>query len=275
MTTMLEQAIRNLSHHDYHVRFEAARSLGTSADARAVTPLIKTLVDENSKVQYAALSSLIKLGAAEAANPIIDLLIEKLDTQVWALLKLNIGMRLRTGLLDMVQKGDLALSDRLDAVLRENDTLDELQRAFFIRLIGKTGDERRVDDLIHRLIRDPAPVQVAAAEALGWIGDRSAIPTLLLFARSSEDTLSDNAVREVAIEALGRIGDPVVLDTLIAGLTDDNEWVRRAAAEALGTIGDPSALPALADALQDESTMVQDTAFAAIKRLEGVEKRQM
>ncbi|MDX2162024.1 MAG: HEAT repeat domain-containing protein [bacterium] len=275
MTSMLEQAIQNLTHADSRVRYAAAQSLGQSEDRRALAPLIDALPDENAKVQYAALSSLIKLGFTEATAPIIDLLIDKLDSQVWGLIKLNVGMRLRAGLLDMVQKGDTALSDRLLHVMETNDTLDDLQRAFFIRLIGKTGDTRRVDLLVRLLIRDPAPVQVASAEALGWIGDSAAVPTLLLFARSHEDTLSDAAVREVAIEALGRIGDPVVLDTLLNALQDENEWIRRAAAEALGRIGDPAAMEWLVNALKDESAMVQDTAFDAIKLLDGVEKRQM
>lgn len=275
MDMMLERAIQNLKDTDYRVRYEAARSLGQSADERAVLPLVEALPDEHSKVQYAALSSLIKLGYPQAAAPIVDLLITQLDSQVWGLLKLNIGMRLRTGLLDMIRTGDTTLSDQIQRVLDENDTLDELQRAFFIRLIGKTGDLRRVDLLIRYLIREPAPIQVAAAEALGWMKDGKAIPPLLMYARTNEDTISDNAVREVAIEALGRIGDPVAVEPLIAALKDGSEWVRRAAAEALGTIGDPLAMEALGVALRDESAMVQDAAFDAIKRLEGVEKRLM
>lgn len=272
---MLERAVQNLKHADYRVRYEAARSLGTSADERAVMPLIAALPDEHSKVQYAALSSLIKLGYPQAAAPIVDLLITQLDSQVWGLLKLNIGMRLRTGLLDMVQVGDTALADRITRVLDENDTLDELQRAFFVRLIGKTGDTRQLDRLIRSLVRDPAPIQVAAAEALGWIGDGKAVQPLLLFTRKQEDTLSDNAVCEVAIEALGRIGDPVAVEPLINALKNGGEWIRRSAAEALGAIGDPAAMEALVVALRDESAMVQDAAFDAIKRLEGVEKRLM
>ncbi len=269
---MIEQTLNQLNHDDATVRYEAAQKLGSLNDTRAVAPLIDVLPDKNSKVQYAAFSSLIKLGSRDAVTPLVDLLINKLDSQVWALLKLNIGLRLRKGLIELVEPGDLSLSDRLQGVLDENDTLDEHQRAFFIRLIGKTADERRIEKLIRYLARETAAVKVAAAEALGMIGDARAVPPLTLYAGINEDTLSDAALREVAIEALGRIGDPGVVDLLIASLSDENEWIRRAAAEALGCIGDAKAMHALVAALQDEDAMVQDAAFDAIKKLNGVER---
>src|SRR4051812_46678206 len=103
---MFEQYLADISHADAGIRYEAAQKLGASTDARAIQPLIGALVDANTEVQYAAFSGLIKLNAGEAVEPILDMLLNDLDCRVWGLLKLNIGLRLRSGLLDMMPHGD-------------------------------------------------------------------------------------------------------------------------------------------------------------------------
>jgi HEAT repeat protein len=260
---MFEQTIAELTHANVEVRYEAARKLGDLKDERAVQPLINALPDDNAKVQYAAFSALIKIGAAEAAQPMIEMLLTEPNCRLWDLLKLNVGMRLRNGLLNMIERGDQRVSDRLSAAI-ENEPLDTEQRAFIVRLLGRTADTRQVEPLIETLISDSQIMQGAAAEALGWIGDSRAISPLLLFLSEGEPS---DALRELAAEALGRIGDTRAVEPLIAALEDSNEWVRRAAAEALGDLGDRSAIEPLATALQDESVMVQDAAFDALKKL--------
>ncbi|MBL8131479.1 MAG: HEAT repeat domain-containing protein [Anaerolineae bacterium] len=264
---MLEQLVVDLRSADAGVRFYAAQKLGALNDDRAADALITALSDAHAKVQYAALSSLIKLGAFRALQPVLDMLLDDLHSRVWELLKLSIGTRLRAGLIDMVQRDDLAVSDRLHDALTAHP-LDEHQKALFLRMIGRTGDSRRLDGLVLLIDGDaaevPHAVQAAAAEALGMLGDREAVSSLIAAAGSPND-----AVRETTVEALGRLGDALAFETVLAALTDENEWVRRASAEALGMIGDARALDALTVALSDESGMVQDAAFDAIKKLSG------
>jgi HEAT repeat protein len=260
---MFERTIANLTHANPDRRFEAARKLGDARDERAVQPLIKALPDDNSKVQYAAFSALIKIGSPQAAPPIIDTLLASPNSRVWELLKLNIGMRLRNGLLDMIAPGDDQITARLTAAVSD-EQYDEQQRAFLIRLLGRTADVQQVEPLIDTLIQDTQVIQGAAAEALGWIGDARAVAPLLLFLSEGEPS---DALRELAAEALGRIGDSRAVEPLIAALEDSNEWVRRAAAEALGLLGDRSAVEPLSALLQDEVVMVQDAAFEALKKL--------
>src|SRR5215207_5700920 len=109
---MLEQAIEQLNHADPEMRFAAAQTLGASNDLAAVEPLLTALPDANSKVQYACVSGLIKLGDARAAEPIITTLLNERGSRLWELLKLNIGLRLRAGLLDMIERGDIVMADR-------------------------------------------------------------------------------------------------------------------------------------------------------------------
>ncbi len=258
---MIEQTIQELRHDDAAVRYEAARKLGESKDARAVEHLIAALPDDNSKVQYACVSGLVKIGHTSAVTPIIELLLEQPSSRIWELMKLNIGMRLRHGLMDMIEAGDTELADRLVTAL-DNVTLDETQQGILLQMIGRTADTRHTDLLLGRLERDTVISQSAAIEALGWLADVRAVEPLLTLI-----THDDSTLREVSTEALGRIGDGRAYDALISALSDSNEWVRRAAAEALGRLGDKRAMAALVHAVDDEDTMVQDAAFESIKKL--------
>ena len=98
-----------------------------------------------------------------------------------------------------------------------------------------------------------------AAEALGQIGDGSAVALLVTALR--DDTSS---VRQAAAEALGQIGDASALEPLIAVLKDASSGVRRAAAAALGQIGDARALEALSGALKDASWSVREGVAEAL-----------
>lgn len=258
---MLEHVIERLNHTDPTVRYEAAQQLGKSQDTRAVAPLIQALPDENSKVQYAAISGLIKLGDTQAAEPIIDTLFSELDSRVWQLMGLNIGLRLRNGLLDMLERGNDQLIERLNTALAHKP-LTEQQRAFTVRMLGRTADADQLAMLTEILLDGSTTMQIAAIEALGHIGDSRATATLQLFCTDDSDE-----VREVVIEALGRIGDATAYDPLIAALDDGSEWVRRAAATGLGDLGDRRAIQPLAELLKDESEMVQDATFDALKKL--------
>src|SRR5215510_3898449 len=119
----LELLVQQLQHTDPQMRFDAAQKLGASNDTRAVEALAAALPDANAKVQYAAFSGLVKLGDARAASKMIDLLLGTPHSRVWELMKLNIGLRLRAGLLDMVTRGDEELAATLIEAL-DNPTLD-------------------------------------------------------------------------------------------------------------------------------------------------------
>lgn len=259
---MFEQYIIDLRHDDAAVRYDAAQKLGALGDRRAVEYLTSALSDASAKVQYAAFSSLLKLGATEAATDMVDALLARPNSRLWDLIKLNIGMRLRHGLVYLAQTGDMALAERCTAAL-ERDDLDEQQRALFVRLLGRTGDLHATPSLLSMLDGSTETMQVAAIEALGWLRDASVVsPLIMLLTESDRETL-----REVAAEALGRIGSSTAYDSLIAALNDDSEWVRRAAAVSLGELGDHRAVEPLSEALRDPSTIVQDAAFESLKKL--------
>jgi HEAT repeat protein len=260
---MLEQDLAELRDGDETARFEAARRLGSTLDAAATAALIEALGDQNTKVQYAAMSSLIKHNDPSALGPLIDLLHARPNSPLWKLINLSAGLRLRAGLLDLVAAGDIGIADQVLAALASTK-FDSHQQALFTRLIGRTADPRQVQPFIDLLASDDQVLRAAAADALGWMGDTRAVLPLIDILQTRGDR---EAVREIAAESLGKLGDLRAVTPLIEALTDASDWLRRAAGQSLGELGDPRAMDPLSALLGDESTMVQDTAFEAIKRL--------
>jgi HEAT repeat protein len=141
--------------------------------------------------------------------------------------------------------------------------------------------------------KDDFVVRWAAVEALGWLGDDEALPTLqealhdqhftvkLAAIRALQEIgaatamwslmgcLKDNnpLVREKAAEALGRIGDDEAAPQLTEILQDDEPFVRRAAAESLGMIGNHKSAPALIELLDDPELLVRWKAAEALGKL--------
>lgn len=258
----MQQLIEQLNHTDQSIRFNAAQALGKSGDVSAVAGLVDVLNDDSPKVKYAALSSLVKIGSPTAATPTVTALLADLDSRLWKLLALDIGMRLRNGLFDMIKPSNTNVADLLVDALNRDD-LTEHQRALVVRLIGRTQDTRLVETFIDMLMIASETLQGAAGEALGYIGDSRAVPPLLTVLEDA-----DSKVREIAINALGRIGDPAAGEKLLEFLDSDDEWTRRAAAAALGDLGDRRAVRKLLRMQrEDESQEVRETAGQVLTRL--------
>jgi hypothetical protein len=85
-------------------------------------------------------------------------------------------------------------------------------------------------------------------------------------------TDNDAEVREAAAMALYFIGDSSAVSHLIAALRDENWFVRVAAIQSLGNIGDTQALKPITAALNDENNYVVQNARAALRKL-GMEEK--
>ena len=104
---------------------------------------------------------------------------------------------------------------------------------------------------------DPSVVE-AAAWALGERGAASAgaVDTLVAVAREHEDALC----REAAVAALGAIGDRRGLETVLAAASGDRPAVRRRAVVALAAFEGPEVDAALRAALNDRDWQVRQAA---------------
>lgn len=105
---------------------------------------------------------------------------------------------------------------------------------------------------------------IAAANALGDLGDRRAAePLVILFHNSS----SPPQVRLAAAEALLKLQSAPAVVTLLGALRRDSWQVRRNAAAVLGQLQAVWAVDPLAEALRDTHPVVRRTAAAALRRI--------
>ena len=134
---------------------------------------------------------------------------------------------------------------------------DEAVRAAAVAALQSMGKEAVI--YLIQVLNDPYPaVRVAAAEALGQIGDADAVDPLI---QATHDERED--VRIAAASALARIGDRKSIQPLIRLFADRYHGVRVAAADAVAVFG-RAALEALEEALSDPVTVVRVTAARAI-----------
>jgi HEAT repeat protein len=132
----------------------------------------------------------------------------------------------------------------------------------FERNISKLRKKRKVKQLI-KLLNHPrdSRIREKAAEALGWIGDASAVYPLIPILKEEHFT-----VRIAAAEALGRIGDASAVNPLNSILKDEHPSVRKAAAEALVNIWKPS-IESLIIALKYDDLFVCEAAAEALESI--------
>ncbi len=136
------------------------------------------------------------------------------------------------------------VSDYFPKVLKEGP-VDEAERAALV--MGRIGAPKwAMEPLLGALGRNrPWQVRCQAAWALGQLGDRKAVPTLIAAFKDEREE-----VASAAALALSAIGEPAV-PSLLASLSNDYPIVRQMAVKALGKMG-TLALRPLLDIVQDE-----------------------
>jgi len=135
------------------------------------------------------------------------------------------------------------------------------ERIAAAKALGKLGDPRAVDPLGMALADESKGVHAAAANALAKIGGSRAIELLAAALRWEW-----NSDAPIDADALRKIGNPAV-ESLIAALDEGKGGrccARRPAAQALGWIGDPRAVESLVAALRDEDSFVRIAAAEAL-----------
>lgn len=152
------------------------------------------------------------------------------------------------------------------------DALDQLGRDAVEALIADMADVDledgadwvRAKAFTQALSADVPELRMAAANALGDVGEADAIPTLI---ERFDDT--DPRVRARAARACGLIGDARATDPLTDLLSDPTAAVRLEAAESLGRIGNRQALQALLGLYDDNSERVRRIAVAGFGKFEN------
>ncbi len=127
--------------------------------------------------------------------------------------------------------------------------------------LGQMGNEQGIKFLIDQLKSSDEKVRAAAVEALRTIGKPAT--RLLIEAAQSKDSLQ----RWGAVAALGETGDPKAVPILLKALRDEDENVRAVAAASLGKLRYARAAHQLVQALADKSERVQAHAEWALENI--------
>ena len=124
-------------------------------------------------------------------------------------------------------------------------------------------DDLRAADVLIALLDDTdLEIRVLAAEYLGLMRSRRAVPRLLALLEPASDT--PPRLRAVAVDALGEIADPRATVALVDVLAHGPAALHAAAASALIYIGDAGAVPALAALARDARAPARAHAVRAL-----------
>ncbi len=140
-------------------------------------------------------------------------------------------------------------------------------RVQVVRAIGLIGGKEAVFTLLPLLREQPLEVLVETLGALGVLQDDRALRMVALFVKHH-----DSRVRDAAARALGMIGNAEALPTLNKALEDEDPRVVESAATAIGLIGDPQSIQLLIDKLKlvvDDNLRLADAYANALHRISG------
>lgn len=216
----LERTVGDLDDPDATVRATAAAVLGagTRRWPRGTTARLAALVsrDPDARVRAIALSAVVVRGGRATAS----------RAWVAAVGDADPGVRRRAAqLAGEVRHRDVGDERGLLTLVGDADGLAAEAAAF--ALGERTASTAVLDALISTAADHQDPlVREAAVAALGSIGDRRALPTLLAACRDKP------AVRRRAVIALASFDGPEVEAALVAA-RDDRDWQVRDAAEDL------------------------------------------
>ncbi len=233
----LQLALRNNS---AQVRMHAAKLLGRIQTGVAVPDLIRLLSDQNSYVKNTAIDALNRIGAPATAP-----LLEVLETKARNLIPDE-----DTGFTADYQYIASAYIDELWMKKYRIAT-----QAAAIQTLGLLRSEEAVQPLIKELANEELQAQaLAALVEMGGV----AVPLMLDPLKNSTD---ETRIR--IADALGRIGDRRAIESLIEALTNDpHKEVKALAAIGLGNIRTRRAVPALTEALTYDDTTATHAATA-------------
>jgi HEAT repeat protein len=278
-----------------------------------VSCLIEAIDDENPRVRLEAIYAVGVIGRPPLASEHAQRLVKALD---------HYDPAVRAAAARVV--GRLKVTDAADVLMKAiNDSSADVRYAS-MRALGVLHDTRATAALTEQLafyrkgegawaaldalahlaqpssaalfkerLKDKDPdMRRAAAEGLGRLGDKSAIPELQ-YGVTADDAEAVRVAMAFALQKLGQnyvtrmvdamdsvrmvpqvqeylieLGSPVVPE-LYPRLQESDAAIREAVAETLGMIGDPAALPALEVAAKNNDAGAANAAKRAIERIKA------
>ncbi|BDU50293.1 HEAT repeat domain-containing protein [Haliovirga abyssi] len=193
-----------LKDKNYKIREMASNALvNIGTDLEVINILMEAISSDDPNYRNSAIASLVLMG--EKAIPYLITEINNKDKDV------------RKFVIDSL--GDIGSEKAIPYIIQRIDDIDENVEQSVCENLGKIGSPKGVETLIKALEKNDW-IQFAAIEALGEIGDFSAVSHIIKIMKISNDW-----IKYVAIEALGKIGDETVLSHLCDEFFSENDEI--------------------------------------------------
>ena len=198
---------------DSDTRRETLQALAQQGGDEAVEVLIAGLRDTHPGVQQEAVHGLIASANRSVVQRLLGLLRDTTEVRNMAI--------------EVIEQ---VLPENLETVVSSLHSPDPHVRKFVVDMFVKRCDPRAMSSLT-ALLSDPDPnVRASAAEAVGRLRARTAVPALVNLLHDEEWVVFS------VIEALAAIGDPSALEPLLALSRESHGVVSAAAIEAIGDL---------------------------------------
>lgn len=281
----VEPLIESLKDSDLYVRELSVWALGEINDVRAAKPMLDVaLNDKEKRVKDKAFETLLKFKDPEIKILLIKTLVDRKQEQMLgklislsggdSVLKAfedpagdkaktvrnyislmearihNVNDLAKKALVDNKDRG-LVISELSNYLKGEKKTQPGTPAYIFISLIGELKDPRGLPVLLDILKNKDASSRSVAVDAIGNIGDKTAVEPLLAILANTKES---DGIRDASARALGKLGAKNAADALVGILNNrqDNKDVRIGAASALGAIKENKAVDLLIEVLRDE-----------------------
>lgn len=168
-------------------------------------------------------------------------------------------------------KAALALGKITDVRTAVKPLLNALNDEKSVRInaaksLGRIGDQRAVEPLIQLLKEKDILIKQTVIHILGSFRDSRAVEPIIRVLEGDDDAL----LSQFAADALGELGYKRAVPSLITALKNKNPWIRRSVIEALAKLGDKQAIKYIKYRLEDKDEDVRNAAAEALKKLESM-----
>ena len=259
----LEEALAN-ANDDKQARSQAASGLGKISTPRAIQALAAALNDHDMDIRASASAALARAAHPDAAVPLKLSVVESLTHSLaagTASEQLGAASALQTALQGAASAdpGVLKANAALTGILTAKTSAQELRTAAASAL-GYAGNRSAVPVLIGSLTDSSASVSIAARDALARIGSDAADPLAALLGKGDVAAL-------YASQALAQIGEAALPALAKSAGNASNPTAQRWSAVALGGIGIAKSTELLQTLAKDADRQVASAAKEQLTRL--------
>ena len=228
----------------FSIRHTAVKELAVHSSRQAIELLAGMLIDENNSVVQSAVRAIVEIGSIEAIEHMILLL--KSD-----------NARLRNLAIEVLSHIGASALPRVTELLGD---FDPDIRKFAIDILKTMSTHDIQDALVRALYDDNVNVAADAAEVLGHLGLKAAVPFLI------ECLEKEPWLKSAAIRSLGRIGGANALKTLLKVSQKEESIILFCVVTALGDIADPKGLSYLAQIFNTSDPVLTFAAAHAVEK---------